>query len=184
MKKILISFLIFIFTWFSSVFAISWDDYVSNYVFLDWKDFKEFVVPAWKDFLLQSVHISIKWRWTELVTFSDSWSILLNEEYRKWEYDLFPNSIYRDSVWIETDWRNSNKIEVLYKWYLFLEWVDVVINKSDSIWTNWAKIQEYEFLRQNELFNFYQVELSFLLFLTIVIIINKFIPWSKPISFK
>jgi hypothetical protein len=47
-------------------------------------------------------------------------------------------------------------------------------------------LQEYEFLRQNELFNFYQIELTALLLLTMMVFLKKYSFWWRTTlkSFK
>jgi len=165
-KKIIFTFLFLLFNTLS-VHAIDSDNIINSSFSISTLSTQTYTIPTWYDFYLTNLSYSSTWS-TDL-SFSDSWSLIIQRNSLESES---LSLIFREtfSVYNWTLWT----IWVFYSWYLVETWIDIATWIDSDVSKNWNVKQEYEFLRQNELYNFYSMELTLLLLLTIIIVLQKF----------
>ena len=181
MKKFIIWILIWI-SFFNSSYAINGDDIISHTsVILAWQE-SEDIIDIWYDWVITTLYITCDlsaeieiYDGTHLVFHGilADW-VVFNEQF-----------VVRDTFKIVN--ADNKDISFYHSWYRFIEWTDISLNwiSSDTLINdNGSLKQEYEFLRQNELFSFYEMELTALLLLTILVILWKYSFSNKSISFK
>ena len=183
MKKMILIFLVFFLTLWNT-FAINWDDIITHTsTIIAWNE-SEDVIDVWYDWIVDTVYISSEIE-AHIQIFDDltllfdgvvSDGVIFEETF-----------IVRDTFRIVN--HDNKDISFFHSWYRFIEWTDVNfvwIPTDTVIKDNWWMLQEYEFLRQNELFNFYQIELTALLLLTMMVFLKKYSFWWRTTlkSFK
>jgi hypothetical protein len=174
MKKFLIFLLLFLNIPLSN--AINWDYIVNEYIEISSSDTETFIIPDWYDLFIKTAIIIVdNWGWGDLSSLIEitDWGITsfkwtYPEGESLWEYNL----VFTDDITINNLW--TLDISVLFTWYFFTEWSVIDINSNELISENGSRTPEYEFLRQNELYSFYVMELTFLLFFSILVILRKY----------
>ena len=166
----------------SVTYAINWDNLINEQINLNWWFTSDFVVPTWYDLYIENIEIRSSSTWWVDLTFTDSWSVKYIWNYENLEIITNYWIVFNETLSIENTWLTT--ADIFYVWYLFQEWTEINNKLNDTIiWENGAIKQEYEFLRQNELFNFYKIEFTALLLLTLVVFLRK-ITFRKKINFK
>ena len=169
-KKVLFS-LVFTFFLVSSTYAINWDDVINQYVtIIAWTN-EEFEIPSWYDLYVENASVTVDAWWTTDINVYDSWSLMYSWEFPEWNTFWTYNIIFRETLNIDNVW--SKNASVIYYWYLFKEWTNLNVWPNNEVSENWWVIPDEEFMRQDELYQFYELELTALMLLLIIQVTRK-----------
>jgi hypothetical protein len=158
MKKVYIIFLLVFSLFTSKSYAINWDNLINNFISIPSLNTEIYNVPDWFDLYVEKASVNVSLWWSTDIEVYD-WSNLsykweFPEWFNIWEYNL----VFRDSLEIRNlGWKDA---DIIYYWYLFKEWTNLSIWIDWNISENWWIIPDAEFMRQDELYQFYELELN------------------------
>ena len=151
-----------------------------------------FTVTNWNAYIdeyLYSVFVS----WWKVTVSSEASHHLSQADSVAWTYyRLRASDINKPLNWT-TDWVFQDTFFwpsslSYFEWYTSKIWAntETTITTAPLLADNWWIQPEYEFLRQNELYNFYEIELTALLLLTLMVFVKKYSFWWRTTlkSFK
>lgn len=170
MKKILLTFIVFLFT-FVNIYAIDSSLIINKYWTLTTWETNIYSIPDWYDFYLESSSIQTVSNWdTATLTASDNWIIIFWWSFTESTTTNEWPRIYTNDLTIENTWNKD--FSFVYNWYLFEE-NSFIETGSDNLGKSifWYKFIEYFFT--------FQLVISFIILFIVFII--KFLDFPKKV---